>query len=198
MKSSSLSLTLNVILIIAVAILYCLHFKSHKNSELPTPYSLLPTNIVYLNSDTVWNDYKFVKDKKKELKEYEDKLQDQYDNKAQSFKQEYEAYLKEGTSGKLSLSQQKKREEELGNEQRKLQEYDKNLSDQFLQLQQKLNNEIQDSIINFIKKQYAKYNYTYVMAYSRNSGILYANDKLDITKDLLTKLNKSYEARHKK
>ncbi len=199
MKTSKLSIILNVILLFAVAVLYYLHFKPASNKQNSRDdiqiSNLTNTNIVYMNSDTVWNKYKFVLDKKKDLQEYEERLQNQYNSKAQSFKREYEDYLKEGTSGKLSLSEQKKREEELSLKQRDLTEFDKKLSEEFIELQQKLNNEIQDSITNFIKKHYAKNNFNYVMAYSRSSGILYANNKFDITKDLVNNLNKAYEAR---
>lgn len=196
MKKENVSLLLNFVLIVAVAVLFVLHFKGNKGSGgFSTKDLKVNSNIIYLNTDSVWNDYKFVKDKKKDLKDYEDKLQEQYNVKAESFKERYDAYLKEGTSGKLSLSEQKKREEQLGMEQRELQEYDKNLSDQLINLKEKVNNEIQDSITNYLKKHYSKDNITYIMAYSRISGILYANDKLDITKDVINNLNKIYEAR---
>jgi outer membrane protein len=188
----NVSILLNVVLIIAVGILYYLHFKGNKSK---TPGSAINSNIVYVNTDSIWNNYKYVEDKKKELTDYEQNLQMQYETKAKNFDKKYKAYLEEGKSGKLSLSQQKKREAELGAEQQELSEYDKKLSSQFMELQQKLNNQIQDSIINFIKKHNQKNNYNYVLGYARSSGILYANDRYDITNDILKGLNESYKVK---
>ena len=190
-----LSLILNVGLIIAVAVLYYIHFhgtKGNKNINMG-----VNSNIVFVNTDTIWNNYKFVEEQKKELADYEQNLQSQYESKAKGFEKEYKDYLKEGTSGKLTLAQQKKREEELGQEQQTLAEYDKKLSSQFMELQQKLNNQIQDSIVGYIKRHNQKYNYTYVLGYARSSGILFANERNDITKNILGGLNEEYKE-HKK
>ena len=191
---ATLSLILNVILVIAVSVLFYLQFHHSKNKLDPDSNNTsgAASNIVFVNTDTIWNNYKFVEDKKKELKAIEQNLQTQYDNKAKAFEKEYKEYLKQGTSGKLTLAQQKKREEELGKEQQQIAEYDKQLSNEFMELQQKLNSQIQDSIINYIRKINKKNNFTFVLGYSRNSGILYANDKNNITKDVVEGLNKEY------
>jgi outer membrane protein len=196
---ATLSLILNIVLIIAVAALYYIHFHSsgYKSNIKGNNGSSVNSNIVFVNTDTIWKNYKFVEDKKKELADYEQNLQSQYESKAKAFEKEYKDYLKEGTSGKLTLAQQKKREQELGKEQQSLAEYDKKLSSQFMELQQKLNNLIQDSIVGFVRKHNLKNNYTYVLGYSRNSGILFADDKNDITKDILDGLNNEYNERKK-
>jgi outer membrane protein len=190
----NVSLALNIILILAVGILYYLHFSgsgggSKKSNSL--------NDIVFVNTDSVWNNYKFVDDKKKELAKYEEDLQNQFETRAMAFEKEYKDYLKAGTSGKLSLDQQKKKEAELGQKQQEIAEYEKSLSGQYLELQQKLNIQIQDSIISYIKKHNQKNNYNYVLGYSRNSGILYAKDNYDITKDILTGLNNEYKTKTK-
>lgn len=190
----NISIILNVVLIIAVGILYFLQFSNGKCGKKNSGSDAAGNkNIVFVNTDSIWSKYSFVEDKKKELAAYEQELQNQYNDRAKAFEAEYKAYLKEGTSGKLSLAQQKKREEELGRKQQELGEMDKNLSNQFLELQQKLNNTIQDSIISYIKKQNRKNNYTYVLGYARNSGILFANGSNDITKDILSGLNSEYK-----
>jgi outer membrane protein len=190
----NLSIILNIGLIIAVGILYYLHFSSSSFEKKKTSGNG-NYDIVFVNTDSVWNNYKFVEEKKKELEKYEKELRDQFDTRAAAFEKEYKNYLKEGTSGKLTLDQQKKKEAELGQKQQEIAEYEKSLSGQYLELQQKLNNQIQDSIISYIKKHNLKNNYTYVLGYSRNSGILYAKDKYDITKEILQGLNKEYKSK---
>ena len=196
---SNLSLALNAVLIIAVGVLYYLHFHDSKTSMnyKSNSFKGINSDIVFVDTDTIWKNYKFVEDKKKELANYEQNIQSQYEAKAKGFEKKYKEYLKEGTSGKLTLAQQKKREEELGKEQQSLSEYEKQLSSQFMELQQKLNNQIQDSIVGYVKRHNQKNNYSYVLGYSRNSGILFANTNNDITKDILDGLNKYY-TEHKK
>lgn len=183
-----------LIITVAVIVLYYLHFRGinyNRQSQVLNDFSN-SSNIVFVNTDSIWAKYKFVNDKKKELEEYEEKLQQNYNARLKALEKEYNDYLKEGSSGKLTLAQQKKKEEELGNKQQELSEYDRKLSAQFMELQQKLNYQIQDSIVNYIKRNVKKNKFIYVLGYSRSSGILYADDKLDITKEIVNGLNEEY------
>ena len=56
---------------------------------------------------------------------------------------------------------------------------------------------LQDSIENFLKRYNTKLKYDYILSYSKSGEILFVNSDLDITKDVLEKLNKEYADKKK-
>ena len=58
---------------------------------------------------------------------------------------------------------------------------------------QKINKEINDSVSSFLKRYNKKKNYTYIFGYTPGLVILYANEKNDITKEVLVGLNEEYK-----
>ncbi|MBP7498004.1 MAG: OmpH family outer membrane protein [Bacteroidales bacterium] len=183
------SLFFNFLLVIAVIFLF---FKLNNIEKTDSIKSNTDLNIVFINTDTVWDKFLLVKDKKKELDDFESNLQQDYNSKMKAFEYEYKSYLKDGTSGKLSLNEQKRKEEELSKKQEALIEYDKQLSKLLIDKQQEINNLIQDEIISHLKTYNTKAKYNYILGYSRNSGILLADEKKEITKEIIKGLNEKY------
>ncbi len=189
-KTSKCGIVFNVFIFIAVAALYIIYFTT-KKPETVQPVSLKSTlNIAYVDSDTLWENYEFVKDTKKELDDLEMKLNNNYKAQGMAFKAEYENYLKTGAS--LTLSEQKKKEAALQQKQQNLMELEKSLGNQILEKKQLKNIELQDSIFAYVKRFNASPKYTFILEKSRVSGILFANDSLDITKSVLKGLNEAY------
>jgi len=61
----------------------------------------------------------------------------------------------------------------------------------------KMNLTLLDTVTNFLKRYNRTYKYDYIMGLKTAGEILVANDTLDITKDVLNALNKSYQEREK-
>ena len=53
--------------------------------------------------------------------------------------------------------------------------------------------QITDSVINFANRYNKTYNADYILGYTKGGGILVANEKYDITQDIITGLNEEYE-----
>lgn len=190
-KTSKCGIAFNVFIFIAVAVLFILHFTS-KKEEVFQPVSIKSAlTIAYVNSDTIWENYEFVKDTKKELENLEMQMNNNYKAQGMAFKAEYENYLKIGAT--LSLSEQKKREAALQQKQQDLMELEKSLGNQMLEKKQNKNIQVQDSIFAFIKRFNQGSKYSFILEKSRLSGILFANDSLDITNAVLKGLNEAYK-----
>lgn len=190
-KTSKCGIAFNVFIFIAVAVLFILHFTS-KKEEVFQPVSIKSAlTIAYVNSDTIWENYEFVKDTKKELENLEMQMNNNYKAQGMAFKAEYENYLKIGAT--LSLSEQKKREAALQQKQQDLMELEKSLGNQMLEKKQNKNIQVQDSIFAFIKRFNQGSKYSFILEQSRLSGILFANDSLDITNAVLKGLNEAYK-----
>ncbi|MCK9613239.1 MAG: OmpH family outer membrane protein [Bacteroidales bacterium] len=147
----------------------------------------------FVNTDTIWSEYDFVLDVQVDLVNLEKIYQNQYTTAVSKFQKEYEEYIKKGTAGMLSLNEQKKTEEYLAKKQQDIQEMEAQLSQQLLEEKSKKNQEVHDTIVHFITRYNKSKNYTFIYEKSFGGGLLYANPALDITKDILTGLNKEYE-----
>ncbi|MFH0894177.1 MAG: OmpH family outer membrane protein [Bacteroidota bacterium] len=190
-----LNLILNIILLVAVAVLYVLFFTENKSSSDDTPgipSSAKGSKIAYVNSDSLWTDYTFVSDQKLVLQAFQKNLETQYGAKMKAFENEYNAYIKRASAGLLTLDEQKKTETQLSEKQKKLMEMDQQLTAQYADKELSTNRMIQDSIVSYVQRFNRKYHFTYILAYSKGGGILYANDSLDITNSVLKGLNEDY------
>jgi outer membrane protein len=196
-KHSRCGMVLNVILALAVIVLYVLFFTSKNKKEVIAPVSIKTAlSIAYVDSDSLWENYEFVKDIKKELKDLEVQLTNDYKAKTMAFQSEYENYLKTGAS--LPKTEQYKKEEALKQKQSSLLELKESLGNKLMEEKEKKNIELQDSIFSFVKRFNQGPKYSFILEKSRTSSVLYANDSLNITKPILNGLNEAYAKSRKK
>lgn len=182
----------NGIIAVAIVVLFILHFTGNKNSMSSKMASVNHISIAYVNTDSIWEKYDFVKDTKKELETVQTNMQTQYQTMVQNYQAELNNYMQKAKSYQLTLDQQKQKEEQLGKKQQEILEMEQKLSAQLLEIKQAKNAEVHDTIVNFIRKFNKDKNYTLIFEYSYTGGLLFASDSLDITKDVISGLNKEY------
>ncbi|MFA6923455.1 MAG: OmpH family outer membrane protein [Bacteroidales bacterium] len=190
---NKLLIAINIVLAVFVVIIFALLLKAKKQpAEETSKISISSDNtVVYVNNDSINEKYSFMLDTKKNLEEMEKQMRSQYEAKARQFQNEYESYLKKGAS--LSLAEQKKTEAMLQEKQKNIMQLDQELSSKFTDETQKMNTVIHDTVTAFLKRFNRNKNYTYIFGYTPGLVILYANEKLDITKKVLTGLNEEYK-----
>jgi outer membrane protein len=72
----NLSLGLNIVLLVAVGVLYYLHFSSKgSNGASSSPVSVGDLSIAYINSDSVLKHYEFLKDNQVVIEAKEKKME---------------------------------------------------------------------------------------------------------------------------
>lgn len=189
----NLSLLLNVILLIAVGFLY---YKVYQGPSASPVASLsgasMPSNgIVYINSDSLLKGYNYFN----ELKETFDKRQDSIENflnaKAQALENEVGAYQKKAPG--MSPEQRAQTEEKLMQKQQDLVSMKQDLVSMLQEQESSMNDSVYYHLSGFLKEFNKKHNYFYIMRYERGSGVLFANDSLDVTNEVLKGLNNSKE-----
>ena len=189
----NLSLLLNVILLIAVGFLY---YKVYQGPSASPVASLsgatMPSNgIVYINSDSLLKGYNYFN----ELKETFDKRQDSIENflnaKAQALENEVGAYQKKAPG--MSPEQRAQTEEKLMQKQQDLVSMKQDLVSMLQEQESSMNDSVYYHLSGFLKEFNKKHNYFYIMRYERVSGVLFANDSLDVTNEVLKGLNTSKE-----
>lgn len=193
-KSQCALTTISVLALIGVIVLFILFFlPNKKTTENTTPKTVDKVTFAYVNTDTIMEHYDFVLDVQVDLANYEKVLQNQYAARVQGFEKEYNDYIKRATANLLTLDQQKKKEEELSKKQQEISGLETQLSMQLQEEKLKRNMEVHDTIVNNIARYNKTKNYTFIFEKSYGGGLLFANEALNITSDILTSLNKEYE-----
>ena len=189
----NLSIVLNIVLLLAVGVLYFLHFSGQKGgSSFATSGDTTAVNlkIAYINSDSVLKHYEYLKINKEQLEVKTKKMDQDYRNRAIGLQNEIAAYQRNVNS--MTLGQVKATEEDLGKKQQNLQMYQQSLSQQLEEESMKLNKALYDRITTFLKKYGQERGLQVVLKYDPTSDVLYGGPGLDITKDVISGLNESY------
>lgn len=188
----NLSLILNAVLLIAVGILFYLHFFGGKPTSSAAPSNeMSDLKIAYIRSDTVLKYYEYLKINKIQLEAKTKQMDQDYRNRAMGLQNEIAAYQRNVNS--MTLGQVKATEEDLGKKQQNLQMYQQSLGQQLMEEEAKLNKELYDRITVFLKKYGDDKGLQIVLKYDPTSDVLFAGDALDISNDVITGLNEAYK-----
>ena len=190
-----LSLILNAVLLVAVGVLFYLHFSGGKTASggSGTTISGVPGDlkIAYINSDSILQNYDYLKANRVTLEEKTKKIEQEYRNRAQGLQNEITAYQRNVSN--MTLGQVKAVEEDLGKKQQNLQLYQQSLSQQLMEEEAKLTKELYDRITTYLKKYGDEKGLQFVLKVDNTSDVLFAGDGLDISKDVITGLNSEYK-----
>ena len=93
----------------------------------------------------------------------------------------------------MSTEQRASVEESLMKKQEAFKQYSENASTNLQDEQVKFNEALFDKVAAYLKEFSKDKKYKIVMNYAKGTGILFANDSLDITQDVLKGLNKAYK-----
>lgn len=189
----NISLVLNGVLLVAVAVLYFLHFSARPSEQ--SGGSLISSAsgdplIAFINSDSVLKSYKYLDVKRKELEEKTKKLDKEYQNRVQGLQSEITNYQR--NVGNLTLSQARALEEDLQKKQQNLRVYEQSLTQELMGEESKLNKELYDRVTAFLKKYGQSNGLHIVFKFDQTSDVLFAGDSLDITSDVIAGLNSEY------
>jgi outer membrane protein len=153
-------------------------------------------SIVYVNSDSLLNKYDYFKDMSKRLEDKGKSAQGDLAAKGQAFQREVAEYQKNAAT--IAADQRQATEQRLQRKQQELQGYQQNATAQFQNEQAAENTKLYDKIADFTKTYAKEKGYKLVLTYSKaNPTVLYGDATLDVTADVVKKLNEAY-AKEKK
>ncbi|WP_020598542.1 OmpH family outer membrane protein [Spirosoma panaciterrae] len=193
------SLILNVVLTIAVAVLYYLHFKGPQSETAPVtsaPAEAKGKAIVYVNVDSLLNKYDFFKDTQKVLESKRFQLENDIASKGRNLQNKVAFFQQRAAT--MTQEQGRATEASLQKEQQDILAYRDRAAQNLALEEQTKNKELYDEIYNYLKKINAQNKYEFVLGYTKGGGILFANPEADQTKTILDGLNKEYQARQTK
>ena len=148
--------------------------------------------IVYINSDTLLSKYAYYAAIRVKLQNLSQSAQAELATKGQAFQKEVAAYQKSANS--LNLAQRTATEKRLQKKQQDLQELSQNTAKQLQDEQESQNSKLYDKLATYLKSYCKTKGYKIVLTYSKaNPAMLYGDDSLDVTADVLTGLNEEYK-----
>ena len=197
---------MNIVLTIAVAVLFYLHFSSKPQTtstvdnnkqrtdslahSIPTTKEQTDAKIVYLNIDTLEEKYEYYK---KVNKEYRDKViayESGLQNKMESLQNDYNQYMQTGAS--LTLEQQKAKEADLQKRKDEIERMQEYKDQQEMEFAKPLD-DVQNKLNAFFKAFTKDHNYSSIITFTvKGQGALGVNDELDVTNQIIKGLNDAY------
>lgn len=148
--------------------------------------------IAFVNIDTLNENYLYISDFVKVLKNKRLALESQLQNMSMKFQQDYEAAQQSAQAGIMHPSELENKKRDLERQQREIENKQIQMDKLALEMQEK-NDELQRQVKEFLI-EFNQGKYDYIMAYTNTvPTILLANPKLEITAQVLDALNTQYK-----
>jgi outer membrane protein len=205
----NLSLILNAVLLVAVGVLYYLHFSkptavtpevNEDTTEVVTPVPLPEIRsvngpIAFINSDVLSEKYGFIKDSKAQLESYFRAKEDGLKQKEAKLRNDYQQFIQEAQGFTEQAIAEK--EEQFRQRQQELMMDGQKLQEELETKQEENYKNILKRVDDYLRQLTKQKNYSYVFTYSKGmpATIVYANDSLEITNQVVTGLNQEYKAK---
>jgi len=196
----NLSLILNAVLIVAVGVLFYLHFST-KGSAKASPARSAGMNlvqpdvpIVYVNIDTLLNNYDYFKDMQDDFANKQSEMEAELNNRSRQYEAGAMDYQNKVQKGLVTRREAAELEQQLMQEQQSLLQLRDQLTMQLQEEEQVSNRKLINALMEYLKEYNTDQNYQFIFSNSFGDNVLFANDQLDITYTVLPGLNEKYRA----
>lgn len=200
-------------LVVAVVILYILHFTSPGIPATPQPVAAtdtLPANInvpeepvaptllnmpqasriVYVHVDSLLDNYNYYQNTQKKLEQRTRAAEKDIEGRMRTLEKDMMEAQQKAQAGQMTRDQMMQTEQELMQRQQELVAYRDKSTQALVDEEKKMTKELYGNIRSYLTKYKEQNPYDYVLIYTDQAGaILYANDSLNITADVLKGLN---------
>lgn len=162
-----------------------------KKTDSTTSTVAASEKIVFVNQDSLLSKYEYYKDLKTKFENKTKNAEADLQSKQQAYQREVTQYQQ--TAGTLSADQRKATEERLGRKGQELQTYQQNAGGALQNEQAVETEKLYDKVAGYLKVHAKDKGYKMVLTFSKgNSAILFADDNLDITSEVIKGLNAEY------
>ncbi len=145
--------------------------------------------IAYVDIDTLEAHYDYFKKKKSEFEVRQKNIDADLERMANALRNEVVAFQKKAQSGELTEEQGQAAQQTLLQKEQELELKRQNLGGKYMKDQEAFNKEIHDNLHDYIEIYNEEKGYDYILSYSKESSILFANKELDVTQDIIDGMN---------
>ena len=195
------SLLINVILALAVAVLYVLHFvsptseKTTEGSEEISSAELLASGgIVYVNIDSVLKNFTMYEDVMTELQNNLKTKEAEFNAKQRTLERNFTDAQNKISKGLVTRAEAAQLEQNLQIEQQQLMQLQQQMQMELAEKEQVEMRKVLNAIMEHLKAKEADQKYEFVLGTTFGDNVLYANDNLNITDALIEGLNTEYNS----
>jgi outer membrane protein len=189
---------INGVLAVAVVILFVMQFSDKKETRNVRPVAsgenltgTLP--VAYVNVDSLLENYNYAKDLNEIILKKSENSRASVNQKATSLRSEMQEFQRKiENNAFLTRERAEQEQQRLLQKQQELQELDARLSQELMNEQQKLNEQLRDTVVAQLKVFNKDKGYQIIYSNTLGDNILLANDIYDITAEVLDYLNKNY------
>lgn len=152
--------------------------------------------IVFVNSDSLVANADFYKDIREKLESKSKKAQTDLTAKGNAFQREVAEYRQNAQT--MSADQRAVTEQRLARKQQELEAFNQNASSALANESSTENAKLYDKVADYLKGYAKEKGYKLVLTYSKaNPSVLFADESLDVTKEVTTGLNEAYKKEKK-
>lgn len=194
----NLSTILSSVALVGVIVLLILNFTGegeHHNDSTKTVSTTVSNGdlkIAYVLTDSVLVNYKLALDLNQEFVEKQRQYNEEFGKKRVSLEQKAVAFQEKlQRGGFLTEERAVKERDRILAEEQEIQQMDVELSTKLAELEQKINMQLVDSIVSYVKEYNVIHNYNYIL--SNNGDIIVGDPQFNISKDIVDGLNARYE-----
>jgi outer membrane protein len=193
----NLSTFLSALALIGVIILFVMKMTEQKTSKQRVVSKdssgkevlVAGGKVAYVDIDTLEANYDYFKRKKAEFEARQKNIDADLEKMANALQNEYVALQNKAQKGELTQAEGEAAQQALMQKQQDLELKRQSLGSKYMKDQEAFNKEIHDNLHDYIKIYNEEKGYDYILSYSKDGSILYANDALDVTQDIIKGMN---------
>ena len=209
MKKLDLVLTLEVVLFVAVVVLFILVFTTKGKSPSARQFdeadvvgvtgvdAVADGVIVYINSDSLFQNYQMAKDLSGELGEKRQKLEAELTNKQKKWEANVTDFRNKAEKGLETRAKLAEMEQQLGIDRDNLMQLSEKYSMQMAEEQAVMQRKVLQAVMDYLKEYNRDKGYQFIMGRAFGDNLLFAAPGLDITASVLEGINAKYKAEKK-
>ena len=193
MKNSTI---INIVLAVAVAGLYIIHFSGSNKDKSTPPSKAKGTSsalsIAYVKMDSMVFTYELAKKLNTEFAEKKETFRKEYTDKRIKFERDAAAFQEKVQRGGFLTEERAKQEQErLVGVQQEIQKLDYELTQKLSEMQGQINQQIVDSISSYLKSYNEIKKYDFIL---NSTNMLEGSPQFNITREVTQGLNERYRS----
>ena len=192
------NLILNIVSILAIAVLYVLHFAddSRHGSQPVSGDSQVSTvkgDIVFINLDSLVNQYDMYNDLNTELQSKASTIENELNKQSRAFENDVKSYQDKMQKGLLTLSQAQTTEQELAMREQQLRQLAQQRQLEMADETNVMYNKVMDAISTYVSNYNKDKQFALILTTTGATNTVLGGDQaLNITEDILKGLNEEY------
>lgn len=188
---NKIQIFINVILVAAVAALFVIFFSGKKEvapQSTEEVSNVMP--IAYLNVDSLLANYTFAQEASDQLMSKQEDARLKMNTKLRTFQNEVADFQRKlENNAFLSRERAEKEQQKLAKKEQELQQLEAKLTQDIMLENQKLNQQLTDSLMTFLDIFNADHRYQVILSNTSNDNILFATEQYDITDEVIEGMN---------